>query len=218
MKYDNSQPTFRSRSQAVALKSPPRRLSCIVRDLATQVEGSVTVEQIRDALGDRSFATLLLFFALLNMLPLPPGSTLILGLPLVLVSLQMVAGRNTVWLPKFLLSKSLKADQFQRLSQKLLPRLQWFEELVRPRYWPFSSVKLAERMIGIAALVLAILVTLPIPFGNWFPALACALLGFALSERDGVVLVAGAVTIGISFALIFAVVGTAGFMASMVFS
>ena len=36
------------------------------------------------------------------------------------------------------------------------------------------------------ALVLAIVVTLPIPLGNWLPAFATALLGLALSERDGI--------------------------------
>src|SRR5690606_11854142 len=136
--------------------------------------------QIRDALGDRSFATLLLFFALLNMLPLPPGSTLILGLPLVLVAMQMVMGRRSVWLPRFLLAKSIDAGQFRRLSGRMMPRLERLEKFVRPRYWPFPSARTAERLIGLTALVLATLVTLPIPFGNWFPALACALLGLAL--------------------------------------
>jgi hypothetical protein len=198
-------------------KTPPRRLSCIVRQLCARAESCVSVEQIRDALGDRSFATLLLFFALLNMLPLPPGSTLVLGVPLVLVAVQMVMGRRSVWLPRFLLGKSLEAGQFRRLAAKMMPRLERLETFVRPRYWPFPTRRAAERVIGVTALVLGTLVTLPIPFGNWFPALACALLGLALSERDGVLLGAAVLVIVISVLMVGAVFGTAGIMASMIF-
>ncbi|GAA4523789.1 exopolysaccharide biosynthesis protein [Chelativorans composti] len=195
----------------------PRRLSTIVEELSARAIGPVSVQQIRDALGDRSFSTLLLFFAALNLLPLPPGTTLVLGLPLMLISMQMITGKRAVWLPRFLLTKSLTAEQFRKLAEKMLPRLRQLEEIVRPRYWPFSNPKTAERVIGIVALVLGTLVTLPIPFGNWFPALACALLGIALSERDGLMLIAAGITILISFAVLGAVFGTAGFMASMFF-
>jgi len=195
-----------------------RRLSCIVEELCARAGHSVSVQEIRDALGERSFATLLLFFALLNLLPLPPGTTLVLGLPLILVAMQMVSGREAVWLPNFLLSKSLTAEQFRKLSEKMLPRLQWLESLVRPRYWPFGNSKTAERVIGLVALVLGTVVTLPIPFGNWFPALACALFGLALAERDGLVLVAASLTVVISVTMLGLVFGTASVMASMVFS
>src|SRR5690606_40005473 len=96
-------------------------------------------------------------------------------------------------------------------------RLERLEKFVRPRYWPFPSARTAERLIGLTALVLATLVTLPIPFGNWFPALACALLGLALSERDGLLLGAGVLVIVISVLMLGAVFGTAGVMASMIF-
>lgn len=59
--------------------SPPRRLSVIFRQLSARDEASISIGEIRDALGDRSFAALLLLFAALNLLPLPIGSTLILG-------------------------------------------------------------------------------------------------------------------------------------------
>jgi len=204
---------------AVVATFPTRqRLSSIVEDLCSRAGHCVTVQEIRDALGERSFATLLLFFALLNLLPLPPGTTLVLGLPLMLVALQMLSGREAVWLPKFLLSKSLTADQFRKLAEKMLPRLQWLEGRVRPRYWPFGNSRMAERTIGLVALILGTVVTLPIPFGNWFPALACALFGLALAERDGLVLVAAGVAVIIAITMLGVVFGTAGVMASMVFS
>jgi hypothetical protein len=196
---------------------PPRRLSRVLADLARDANGAVTIEQIRQALGDRSFAALLVFFALLNLLPLPPGSTLILGPPLLLVAIQMVMGSRTVWLPRFLLTKSVTADRFRDMVDRIVPRLQWIEKLVRPRYWPLGRSQ-ADRIVGIVALIFATAVTLPIPFGNWFPALTCALAGIALSERDGVLL-AIAVACGIfSLLLMGLILGSAGALASLLFT
>ena len=76
------------------------------------------------------------------------------------------------------------------MMEWIIPRLIRLERVIRPRYWPFWR-KQGDRIIGGLALVLAIVVTLPIPLGNWLPALATALLGLALSERDGVLLAVG---------------------------
>ena len=56
-----------------ARRRRPRRLSDVFAALCAEAEGPITVGAIRDALGDRSFATLLVFFSSLNLLPLPPG-------------------------------------------------------------------------------------------------------------------------------------------------
>lgn len=201
-------------TEIAKVEGQPRRLSVIFLELAYGAKDTVTIEQIREALGDRSFAALLVFFACLNLLPFPPGSTLILGIPLLLIAIQMVAGNRTAWLPRFMLAKSISVERFRYMSERLVPRLEWIERLIRPRYWPFARGR-AERVLGLVALILAIAVTLPIPFGNWLPALSCALVGMALSERDGILL-ATALTFGIlSFALIGVVVGAAGALAGV---
>ncbi|WP_246225866.1 exopolysaccharide biosynthesis protein [Chelativorans xinjiangense] len=200
-------------SGRVAGGLPPRRLSTIFEEMAREAEGTVTVEQLRQALGDRSFATLLVFFSSINLLPLPPGSTLVLGIPLLLLAIQMVFGRRTVWLPRFILQKSLSASQFRGMSERLIPRIKWVERLIRPRYWPFARDH-ADRFIGVIALILAIAVTLPIPLGNWFPAFSCALVGLALSERDGVLLAVAVASGTLSLIVIAVVIGAAGVLAS----
>ncbi|WP_246249197.1 exopolysaccharide biosynthesis protein [Chelativorans alearense] len=200
-------------SGRVAGGLPPRRLSTIFEEMAREAEGTVTVEQLRQALGDRSFATLLVFFSSINLLPLPPGSTLVLGIPLMLLAIQMVFGRRTVWLPRFILQKSLSASQFRGMSERLIPRIKWVERLIRPRYWPFARDH-ADRFIGVIALILAIAVTLPIPLGNWFPAFSCALVGLALSERDGVLLAVAVASGTLSLIVIAVVIGAASVLAS----
>jgi hypothetical protein len=81
--------------------------------------------------------------------------------------------------------------------------------MIRPRYWPFWR-RHGDRVIGIIALIMAVVITLPIPLGNWPPAFATALLGLALSERDGILFAVGsAVAVG-SVAIVASVIGAVG--------
>lgn len=187
----------------------PRRLSELFKQLAHEAEGAVSIGHIRDALGNRSFAPLLVLFAAFNLLPLPPGASAVLGLPLILISAQMVYGTKQAWLPSYLSNRSLSAATFRSMMEWIIPRLIQIERVIRPRYWPFWR-RQGDRIIGGVTLVLAIVVTLPIPLGNWLPAFATALLGLALSERDGILLAVGGAVSVASFCVIAAVVGLAG--------
>lgn len=207
----------RARATALPIDGPrtyqPRALSQVMRELAARERGDVTVRCIRDALADRSFATFLVFTCAINMLPFPPGSTVVLGVPIILVAMQMVAGRSTVWLPEFFLRRSMSQQRFARMTRRIIPLLEKLEALVRPRHWPFANHRMAERTIGLYALLLGIAVTLPVPFGNWLPAFSCAICGLALSERDGIWLWIGVIAGLISIVIIFGVIFTAGALA-----
>jgi len=187
----------------------PRRLSDLFAQLAKDAQGPVSLGHIRDALGNRSFAPLLVLFAAFNLLPLPPGASAVLGVPLIIVSAQMVYGAKQTWLPAAVANRSLNADTFRSTMEWIIPRLIRIERVIRPRYWPFWRRR-GDRIIGLLALVLAIVVTLPIPLGNWLPAFATALLGLALSERDGLLLAVGGAVSVASFCVIAAVIGAAG--------
>lgn len=184
----------------------PRPLSRVLSELAEEEHGEVSVRRIRDALADRSFATFLVFTAAINLLPFPPGSTVLLGVPIVLVAFQMVIGYPTVWLPRFFLNRSLSQKAFHRMSTWLIPFLRRMENWVRPRYWPFPNAKSAEKVVGLIALVYAIAVVIPIPFGNWLPALAVFICGIALSERDGFWLAVGTITGVVAICIMIGVV------------
>ncbi len=194
----------------------PRRLSVILARLSRDGDAPVSIGEIRDALGDRSFAALLVLFAAMNLLPLPIGITLIFGPPLVLISMQMLLGYDTPWLPRWLTDKTIGRERFRTASARIIPLFERMERYVQPRRWPFAPGA-ADRPIGAMVLVLAIAVTLPIPLGNWLPSLACAIIGLALSERDGVFLAVGAAVGLLSLLIIGVVVGMAGVAAGMVF-
>lgn len=187
----------------------PRRLSSVFSELACTAGERVTMGEIRDALGDRSFAALLVLFGAFNLIPLPPGASAVLGLPLLVVAGQMSYGSRRAWLPRFIADKSLSASQFRGLIDRVVPHLVRLETYIRPRYWPFWR-RQGDRIIGIIALLLAVIVTLPIPLGNWLPAFSITLLGLALTERDGVLFGIASIVGVTSIALVTLVVGAAG--------
>ncbi|MEK1926162.1 MAG: exopolysaccharide biosynthesis protein, partial [Rhizobium giardinii] len=96
-----------------------------------------------------------------------------------------------IWLPKRMGDYAFENATFFVFVNRISPWLQRAETLIKPRGW-FLGGRLAERVIGLLALTLAIVIFLPIPLGNWLPAFALAVIGFAHMERDGLGLVAGA--------------------------
>lgn len=194
-----------------ATRPRPRRLSQLFRDIAETADGPVSIGQLIDAMGDRSFAALLIFFSAINLLPWPPGATLILGAPLVLIAGQMTWGAKRAWLPRPIRAKTFTAEQFRKAIERVAPRLEQLETFVKPRYWPFWNMQ-GERIVGFIALFLALVVTAPIPLGNWLPAFAIVLLALSLTERDGLLFWI-AIAVGALAVLVVALVlGSAAFL------
>lgn len=178
---NNERPTGRSHID----QDHDESLSAVLRRLSPGVDGRINLNQIDELLADRSFGAFLVVFALPNLIPLPPGATLILGLPLMLVSWQMLTSRhNRIWLPHRLASMSADGTRCLQMLERILPWLERIEAAVKPRAW-FLRTRRSERVLGAFALVLSLVVFIPIPFGNWLPALALAVIGLSLTERDG---------------------------------
>jgi len=64
------------------------------------------------------------------------------------------------------------------------------ERLLAPRLrWVFGQ--LGDRLIGLVCALLAIVLILPVPFGNILPSLTIAALSLGLAQRDGLVALIG---------------------------
>lgn len=187
---------------------PPRarRTSTILLEFArTFPHARVHIGDLDRLLADRAFGFLLLVFALPNTVPLGiPGLSTLTGVPMALVALQMVAGRRAPYLPGWVARRSLRRHDFQRLVVRTAPWLQRLERVLRPR-WRVFGVLTAERWMGAVCLLLAVVLALPIPFGNWPPAIAVALISLGLIEEDGLLVSAGLVVGAMSLVLVWAV-------------
>ncbi|WP_258186596.1 exopolysaccharide biosynthesis protein, partial [Cereibacter changlensis] len=82
----------------------------------------VSVSDLVKVMDARAFGALLLLFALPNVLPMPPGTSGILGLPLVYLSAQMMLGQSP-WLPRFIASRSVARGDFAGLVARASPLL-----------------------------------------------------------------------------------------------
>lgn len=71
------------------------------------------------------------------------------------------------------------------------------ERLTRPR-WPFMTGEIADSLIGIACIAMALMMAFPVPFGDMLPAIALILLGLGVMQRDGLFILAGAIATAIS--------------------
>lgn len=161
----------------------------------------VTIAEILDALDNRAFGLATLLFAIPSVIPMPPGVPTVVGIALLIVSLQMVMGRQELWLPKFLSKQGFSRKSLVSGFEKIKPQLEFIEKFSKPRLLILTG-KAATVIIGVIILVMAIILILPLPpGGNFPPALACAVLGMGLVERDGIVVLIGlVVTIAASIA------------------
>lgn len=195
---------------------PPRSLSTALRELAATGSEQVTVGQIELALGDRSFATLIILFSAVNLLPMPLGASVVLGLPLVLLCFQMLLGAAAPWLPRRLREYAISRAVILRFEDRVIPWLVRFEKVIKPRFWPFDR-KLGERIVGGIGLFMAVLLVAPVPLGNWLPAFGLFLMGLALTERDGLFLALAMVANIVATVVFFSVLFSLGYVVSAFF-
>jgi len=204
---DDATPARQPR-QEQSLPPATRRSSQLLRDfVASQTEPRISLGALRDALDDRGFGVLLFVFAFPNLLPHNiPLVSAVLGLPLVLLAAQLSYGRHKPWFPSWLAERSFPRLGFTAIVMHALPYLERAERLLKPRLTGLLSWT-GERFIGVAIFTLAIALTLPIPFGNLLPALAIAIIGLALVEKDGVAVLVGLAVGAASLVVIALVVG-----------
>ena len=152
-------------------------------------EVRITIGDLLDSMQDRAAAALILIFALPNALPTPPGTSTVLGIPLLFLCAQVAIGWQ-VWLPGFITRRSLKRTDYASLLDKAEPWLDRAERILRPRLVILTGYT-AERLLGILWLILSIVLVLPIPFGNMPPAASLCIMALGLLAADGVFILLG---------------------------
>lgn len=164
----------------------------------------ISIGDLLAALADRALGALLFVFACPNALPALPGTSVILGAPLVLLAAQLAFNQKP-WLPGFIANRSMARADFGAMIARICPWLQRAERMLRPRasIWALPPM---EYLVGIVCLLLAIVVLLPIPLGNMLPALAISMLALGILERDGYWVVGGLVMAAASAVLVSGVV------------
>lgn len=158
-------------------------------------EKRVSVGQIREAIGGRSFGPFLVVPALIEISPIGgiPGLPTLIAAVIALIAFQILLGGDHVWLPGFLERRTFQGGKLTAGVRKVRPVARWTDKVVRPRLrWLTSGPWLSAA--AVACLLLA--ATTPflefIPFASTIPMAGIALIGLALLTRDGLVLLVAA--------------------------
>jgi Exopolysaccharide synthesis, ExoD len=125
-----------------------RKFSEVLRSIADDPNRErVSVGDLLAAMGDRAFGALMLVFALPNLIPTPPGTSSVLGMPLVLLAAQLMLGQRP-WLPRLIADRSMLRSDFAALIVRAGPWLAKAEKLVKPRLMIFVYPPGARRRLG----------------------------------------------------------------------
>jgi hypothetical protein len=148
-----------------------------------------TLNWLMSLLDKRSFGLIMLMCAVVAVLP---GVSIIAGLLLIVIAVQMIEGRPAPVFPDGLAARPLPAKHLASVIRRFLPALKYLEQIAHPR-WP-TPHEATKRVVGVAVLILSLAVTFtPLPLSNIPPALAIALISLAYLEEDGLLLAVGLV-------------------------
>lgn len=151
-------------------------------------DDSIAVGDVVEQLGHKSFASLMLIFSLIAVSPASaiPGITAMVALIVFLLIVQMMIGRDSVWLPAFVARRHLSTAKLCKGIQWLRKPVRFVERFLKPR-----MTFLLHRPWIFAPLVLILCLTLAMPLMEAIPtsgSIASAVIAFfaaGLLARDG---------------------------------
>lgn len=195
-----------STSLATIAEERPRKLSEELELLrATFAERAVCLGDVIAVLKGRAFILLLILLTLPFCTPVPlPGLSTPFGLIVALISLRWMLGQKP-WLPRRLLEKELPAGFFGKLIAVTQRVVRILEKLLKPRAIALTKTVFLVRVHALVMLIsaLALLLPLPIPFSNTFPAWTILLMACGLLERDGVFVLASYIVFAVGVVFFF---------------
>lgn len=190
-------------------------ISDVFKALDAHMTGAyVTFDDVLEALHERGFGFLLLIFSVPMALPVPvpPGINVMLAAPLMLLTTQQALGRHTIWMPGWVRRKKIERKKMKKIIEAVMPWLERLEILSKPRL-EFITRGLFSHLIGVFGLIMALSICVPLPMTNTVPSLGIALMAVGVIMRDGLAVIAGALT-GIlwicALVMIIAFLGTEG--------
>lgn len=153
---------------------------------------TISLAEIAELLRDDGIVLWLLLFTAIPAMPLPvpPGINLMIALPVLLIALQFVLGRQALWLPGWLGRRRLKVSLIDAGLGHINKVLSKLQRRSRRRLHRLHSVQV-QKLLGLLWLVCGLCIAVPIPFSNTTPSAGILLSGLGILLEDGLVTLAG---------------------------
>lgn len=150
-------------------------------------EGAKTVGSLIELFGQRSFAILFIVLLGVPALPLPTGgATHVFEIIAVLLALQLIAGREEIWLPKRWRGLEFAGEKQQRFITSLIKVVRRLERISRPRLQIVFRHRLSNIAFGLLIIVGSAGAFFAPPFTglDTLPALGVVLLSLGVLLED----------------------------------
>jgi hypothetical protein len=180
---------------AAAGDDRPRPLSEELEQWLTG-DGDRTLGALVDAFGAKSFAILLVLLLGVPALPLPTGgATHVFEIIAALLALELIAGRDQVWLPERWQRLKLGGDKQQRFIAGLTRLIRRLERLSRPRLSFLFTRRLSKAVFGLIVLGLTAGAFFAPPFTglDTLPSLGVVFIALGVLLEDFLIVAAGLV-------------------------
>jgi hypothetical protein len=170
-----------------------RRLLAMLRQPAGS---AATLGALMDRLGPQGPGMVLLMLALPTLVPLPGPVGMVLGTVIALVVVQLGAGAERVWLPGRLRALPVGAQTLRQVVRRTLPLTGAADRLLQEQRWPRLAGPAGRWLTLPLLLAMAVIIVLPVPFGNVVPAMAIIVMAGGMIAADGLALLAGVALAG----------------------
>ena len=164
----------------------------------------VRVADVLDDFGARSFGPFIMIPAVLEITPVGgiPGVPTVLALFIALIAVQLLIGRDHVWMPQFVQRRAVGSKKLHKAVGKLKGMANFLDRHSKGR---LEGLTKGTAIKLVAAVIIALCCTVPplefLPFASTIPMLAIAVLGLALTVRDGALLLGSLLFAGLATAL-----------------
>jgi hypothetical protein len=155
-----------------------------------------TIGSLGEVFEARAFAVTILLLMFLPALPIPTGGiTHVFELVTLLLAMQMIVGRETIWLPERFRRRPLGAAVTGKAIPFILRRIRWFERHSNGRLARLFEYRWWNRICGFAIIVFTLGAALAPPFSglDTLPALGVVAICLAIILQDIVVFAIGGV-------------------------
>jgi hypothetical protein len=173
-------------------------------------KGDKTIAGLSDVFRDKSFAITFLLLMILPATPLPTGGlTHVFEVIVVLLCLEVMIGRQTIWLPEKWRHKHLGDAFTGKVIPKVMKYIRWFEKYSSPRGRIFFRLPLVPRLLALVIMLFTLTALFAIPFSglDTLPSLGVVLISLAIILDDIYFLAAGTVVGAIGLGLVIALGG-----------
>jgi hypothetical protein len=175
------------------------------------VDGDRTLGSLVDLFEKKSFAILFVVLLGVPALPLPTGgATHVFEIIAALTALQLIAGRDCIWLPERWRGLDLAGPRQQKFLSGLMRLIRRLERISRPRLTFLFDHRLTNIVFGLLALGGTTGAFLAPPFTglDTLPALGVVVLSLGVLLEDVAVVIAG-VAVGVAGVILEIVLGKA---------